>query len=233
MDLKSMDIVYFVKASSQNEELRYSLRSVEQNFPHRNVWFIGGCPEGLHPDRQLEVSQNEKTKWENTSKSFKAACENNDISDNFVLFNDDFFVMKPVEFLPYYSDGIIESRIQQLRRHHMHDTLYSSRLMSTVNLLKNAGLPTVSYAVHFPMVINKHEMLQTFEAFPDGLMWRSIYGNHHHKPAIKVFDCKINDIRKQPDSNWTFLSTQDLTFRSGCVGSYIRKIFTEPSKFEK
>lgn len=31
------DIVYFVKDSESNEELRYSLRSLV-NFPHRDVW---------------------------------------------------------------------------------------------------------------------------------------------------------------------------------------------------
>lgn len=36
------DIVYFVKESESNEELRYSLRSLK-NFPRRKVWFYGGC----------------------------------------------------------------------------------------------------------------------------------------------------------------------------------------------
>ena len=35
------DIVYFVKDTDTNEELRYSLRSLA-NFPHGKVWFYGG-----------------------------------------------------------------------------------------------------------------------------------------------------------------------------------------------
>ncbi len=65
--LSDLDIVYFVKESAQNEELRYSLRSVEKNFPHRNVWFVGGKPKGLTPDKWHAVNQDRETKWGNTS----------------------------------------------------------------------------------------------------------------------------------------------------------------------
>lgn len=44
------DIVYFVKESAKNEELRYSLRSLK-NFPHGRVWFYGYCPSFLKPDK--------------------------------------------------------------------------------------------------------------------------------------------------------------------------------------
>ena len=49
------DIVYFVKNTEENEELVYSLRSVEKNFPYNRVWFFGGCPNGLKPDVHIPV----------------------------------------------------------------------------------------------------------------------------------------------------------------------------------
>ena len=104
MNLEDLDIVYFVKDSPENEELKYSLRSVEKNFPHKHVWFIGGKPKSLEPDKWLPVKQNQVTKWANTSMLLRSACENPEISDDFVLFNDDFFILYPVEDLPYYSE---------------------------------------------------------------------------------------------------------------------------------
>lgn len=62
------DIVYFVKESDENEELRYSLRSLK-NFPHKRVWFYGGCPKGLKPDVHVYVEQNEQNKWQNVNKN--------------------------------------------------------------------------------------------------------------------------------------------------------------------
>ena len=51
------DIVYFVKNTEENEELIYSLRSVDKNFPFNKVWFFGGCPKGLTPDVHIPVVQ--------------------------------------------------------------------------------------------------------------------------------------------------------------------------------
>ena len=64
------DIVYFVKDTKINEELRYSLRSLK-NFPHGKVWFYGGCPEGLKPDYHIKIEQDQPTKWANIFKMFK------------------------------------------------------------------------------------------------------------------------------------------------------------------
>lgn len=87
------DIVYFVKETPTNDELTYSVRSLV-NFPHNEVWFYGGCPSNLKPDHHVHVKQDQPTKWANIFKMFKMACLNNEITKNFWLFNDDFFVMK-------------------------------------------------------------------------------------------------------------------------------------------
>lgn len=232
MNLQDLDIVYFVKESKSNAELTYSLRSVDTNFPHKHVWFIGGKPDNLMPDAWIQKKQDKPTKWENTSSSLRCACMHPDISENFVMFNDDFFIMRPVSHLPYYAEGTLESRVQELKLRHPFDSTYWSRLESTASMLRDSGLPTINYAVHFPIIINKQEMLETFEAFPNGLMWRSIYGNHHRKPVRQIKDCKINSINAAPDTNIPYLSTQDLTFRVGLVGKYIQEIFMKPSRFE-
>ena len=45
------DIVYILKNDVEPNELRYSLRTVEKNFPHGRVFFFCGCPQGITPDR--------------------------------------------------------------------------------------------------------------------------------------------------------------------------------------
>ena len=84
------DIVYFVKDTKVNEELKHSVRSLK-NFPHNKVWFYGGCPDGLKPDHHIYIKQDQPTKWQNIFEMFKMACKNKDITKNFWLFNDDFF----------------------------------------------------------------------------------------------------------------------------------------------
>lgn len=102
--LKDMDIVYVVKDAAYNDELKWSLRSVEKNFPHKRVWFYGGKVVGLHPDKQVVVKQEGSRKYDRVRNMLKMIAENDEITEDFVLFNDDFFVMDKVESLPYLSD---------------------------------------------------------------------------------------------------------------------------------
>ncbi len=70
------DIVYMVKDSSPNEELRHSLRSVEKNWgPRGKVWFFGGCPEGLKPDGFVPAEMTMPGKWENTHRLMRLICD--------------------------------------------------------------------------------------------------------------------------------------------------------------
>lgn len=232
-DLDQMDIVYFVKDEPINEELRYSLRSVAKNFPHRNVWFYGGCPDDLQPDRWAYIKQNARSKWGNTSGLLRNACANEGISENFVLFNDDFFVMKPIESLPYYSDGSLEKRIKELWTRNPGGSVYITRMQLTKKMLTQEQFPTENYAMHMPMIINRREMQETFKKFPDGEMWRSLYGNHHRKPVEYMKDCKIYSRDEMPPTDTPFLSTTDASFLYGKVGEYIREIFPKPSRFEE
>ena len=104
------DIVYFVKESPVNEELRYSLRSLV-NFPHRKVIFYGCCPDGLSPDVHIKVNQNCENKWLNVNKMLRLACKNKDITKDFWLFNDDFFIMEKIETPCNYYNGDLYKRI--------------------------------------------------------------------------------------------------------------------------
>ena len=50
-----MDFVYICK-SGDNEELRYSIRSVINSFPEAKVWLVGGKPNWYSGDF-IEVDQ--------------------------------------------------------------------------------------------------------------------------------------------------------------------------------
>ena len=112
------DILYLVKNGTENEELRYSLRTIEKNFPYGRVWIYGGCPEYIKPDKHVYIYQDVigATKWERTTAMLKLACENKDITDDFWLFNDDFFVTQPItlEVMPNIYSGDLYKRIVEI-----------------------------------------------------------------------------------------------------------------------
>lgn len=222
------DIVYFVKDTKTNEELKYSLRSLV-NFPHKRVWFYGGCPRDLNPDFHIKVDQNQPTKWANIFMMFKMVCDNSTITKNFWLFNDDFFVMQPVTDGPNYYEGDLYKRVVTLEDKHNGITPYSQQLRYTLQELEGMGCSTKNYAVHTPMLINKKKGKELCNII-DGPMIRCAYGNYFNIGGVDHIDCKIDSTEKLYKSG-EYLSTNDKSF-SGAVGKQIKEIFKDKCKYE-
>lgn len=228
------DIVYFVKESSKNQELQYSLRSVERNFKAGGrVWLVGGMPAGFKPDGFLRVAQGMPSKWENVRKSLIAVCQSEDISEKFWLFNDDFFILKPVEKMPEaYYDGSILELCERIEKRSGGFSLYTKQMRHLIQTLQDAGLATLNYALHRPMLIEKKKALEVLEKFPDEPMFRSLYGNYWRVMPEPDEDYKIRRNEEALDESKVFVSTMDESFKCGVIGRQLRAIFDKPSRFE-
>ena len=97
-----------------NEELRYALRSLK-NLPHRDVWIIGGIPDWVRDVRFYEYPRS-TTKYETTAQHMVTACRHPEISDPFVLMNDDFYIMKPMKTVPNCTAAPSGKSSQNTRR---------------------------------------------------------------------------------------------------------------------
>lgn len=229
------DIVYFLKDTEINEELRYSLRSVEQNLKYRNVVFYGGCPKGLLPDMYFRRVQTEPSKWERVRGSLRAACLNNELTEDFWLFNDDFFIMKPMsEDMPPQFNGELHDHIRKIEKNHNRETEWTRRLKHLCSTLECAGRGTLNYAVHKPILINRKRALEVLDKFPDEPMFRGLYGNYWCIGGESKHDmkCRRKDFPVEHFQDWEFLSTQDDSFASGIVGEYLKNKFNTKSRFE-
>ena len=223
------DIVYFVKESESNEELRYSLRSLK-NFPHRKVWFYGGCPKGLNPDFHVPVKQEKDNKWKNVSTMLDMACNNPEITKEFWLFNDDFFIMEKIDNPKNYYRGDLYKRIVQLEDVYHGMTPYSKLLRACAKELESLGVTTKDFSLHIPLKIDKNKMLwlrevSNFEGF------RSLYGNYFDIAKDRMNDCKIVSPTKEYKGG-CYLSTDDKAFEFGVVGKQIREIFPDKCEYE-
>lgn len=234
------DIVYMVKDCAPNEELRYSLRSVEKNWSqHGNIWFFGGCPKDLSPDFWVPVDMILPGKWENTHRQMRIICECDEITDDFWFFNDDFFVMKPTtEDLPQQYNGTLQDVIREVESYSKDEsTMYwTNQLRVLIDWAGHEGCGTVNYEVHKPMLINRKKMLDVMDKYPDVLFTRSLYGNYYKIGGEDTGDIMI----KHPDDwiGWVkkqspmFLSTTEESFADGEIGEYIRSRFPNPSRWE-
>lgn len=103
-----MDVVYILGSGSlsKNEEIRYSLRALSENMLDLGkVYIIGEDPGFLPGARHISAKDSADEKWKNAyNKIVRASCLS-DISEEFLLMNDDFFMIEPfvgAEF-PFYA----------------------------------------------------------------------------------------------------------------------------------
>lgn len=241
-----MNIVYFFKEDQDNnsEELRYSLRSL-QNIPDTKVVIVGEKPQWVCNVLFIPVPQI-RTKNENVALSLRTAINDARISDEFVLMNDDFFIMKPISVIPNLNMGTIEEVLEGYSRRYPEGTSYIEDMRMLYGaLLKGGYRSPLSYELHMPMLINKSKA-QCFYAELKGApvyQFRSNYGNFCNLGGRTVKDTKIFLESRHNDSEFNknptqyldkqiFLSATGGAFKKGVVGEYVKKCLSRKSQYE-
>ena len=222
------DVVYVCR-EGQNEELRFSLRSLV-NLPHGDVWIFGGHPAWVQGLRSVRVPQN-ADKQQNVISNVIAACLNSRVSDPFILMNDDFYVMRPIESVPVMHRGTIASVLDDYRDRHP-SSRYTSRIERTRKHLINLGYPApLSYELHAPMVFHKKPLLELLMTFTPGeYQWRTLYGNTQAIGGDHVDDVKVWR-SGQTVAEGPFLSSSDGAF--AVVRPLLDQQFPDPSPYEE
>lgn len=236
------DVVYIVKASESNEELRHSLRSVAENLPHRRIWLVGYRPRWIDPtDVGYVPTMQRGPKHANTWANWIAAARHPEISDEFVLFNDDFFVMEPLADVPVLHRGPLAEMIDWYRVKRL--TSHTQRASYTRQMLQrggHSGTP-MSYELHVPMVVNRHilaagaDWLRTNSTSGSTVAKRTFYGNLARVGGQRCPDLKVMnaaDPLPQLPEGVPFLSTSPDSWR-GNAGGWVRRCFPEPGPHER
>lgn len=241
-----MDVVYLFIEDIENdsEELRYSLRSLK-NLPHGKVFIVGEKPHWATNVVHIPVAQT-KTKPENVKMNLTAAVNSPDISADFVLMNDDFFVMRPVTEMPTLSFGTMREVIAQYDVRYPEGSDYINRMRQLYGVLKERGFTRpLSYELHVPMVLNKQNILQLRTETEDQPIYqfRTYYGNRFVLGGTTIKDVKVflNPIHNDPEynnnpdeylKNAHFLSATGGSFKHGKPGDFIRASFPKKSPYE-
>jgi len=184
---KDMDLVYICR-DGENEELRYSIRSAVNNLPHDKIWVVGGKPD-WYTGNYIEVNQG-RAKYTNARNSLKAICDSEEISESFILMNDDFYIINKVELVPYMYAGTLDDKIKQ-REDIFNGNTYTTLLRNTLGYLSRKKINVaLDYELHVPMVMEKRKLSKVLKL--SGL-WRSVYGNVFNVGGVKIRDVKVYD----------------------------------------
>jgi hypothetical protein len=235
-----LDIVIPVKTSYINEELRYTLRSIAKNMPGHKIWLLGYKPVWLDgPVEFIRVEAPVSNKYRNVAASIRTACKDNRISENFLLFNDDFFVVKPVTEHTDFKRCPITDSIERLSSLNSHSKTYLNSLKLTDDILRRMGFDNpADYGLHIPITYNRKKWLKAWntqlEHNPEKLPvhMRTIYGNMYDLAQDFMNDIKISNLEDSPTGDETYLSANDSSFTQGKIGEYIRERFQEVCIYE-
>ena len=202
-----------------DEELRYCLRSIDKYMDVRDVWVVGQPRDWLSVN-WIPLSDQVKSRYSSAHRKIRAACDNPFVSDPFVLFNDDFFLLKPTEEFPDYYDGTLQQRINSSGGDYLNMLKKSQRFSDGKN-----------YATHTPALIKK----EIFKTIPEGISYRIAYGSRSGNEKKPIKDPKIYNQKDHFDfREWVkgkaMFSTSDFSFHY--ILREMKQLYPEPSRWE-
>lgn len=222
----SPDVVYVVREGENNEELRYSLRTLD-NLPHNKVYIVGYKPSWVENVIHITNKQGPNPQ-ENVNRGLQLISEDKRIND-FVFMNDDFFIMHPIGGIPEWYQGSLNERIILYKQSHNYVQAFS--LETTQRELKRMGVEApLSWELHVPMNMNRKKLRKMFKATELELFAirpRTLYANYNNVRGIKH-----NDVKGLSSKKEIFISTAG-EFRTSRAAKLICGSRPDRSPYEK
>lgn len=226
-----MDYVYICR-KGENEELKYSIRSVVQNLPKGKIWVVGYKPD-WYVGNFISVKDT-RSKFDNIKACMSAIANSSDISNNFVSMHDDFFITNKIDSVPILHGGLLQEKVSVYTKL-VPSSIYTRLLANTYKRLVNLGIENpLDYDIHVPMIMNK-AMLRQIITMP--YLERSNYGNIFGIGGTLTNDVKVYSGGKMRSRSYDFLngesyflSTEDTSFEQ--IKDKVKSLFPNPSVYE-
>lgn len=225
--------------------LTWTLRSIDKNLPHTNVVLVGALPKWVDPAAVTHVPTLQGVhKFVNIGVNLQAALDHPDVTDQFTWFNDDMYILRPVDQVPLMHRETIGAFCERLNTHR-HRAAHSTDHVAFVKgmqsqrwILRKWGFTDDEPCtdMHTPIPIDKARCVDVLaraqQTAPEHQLghFRALYGaglpsQHLKDPKPSRKDFRVTDE--------TYLSTYVSTWKDGLVGQHIRALFPTPSKYEK
>jgi len=223
-----MDIVYILREWADNcLELRYSLRSLK-NIEHDKVYIIWYKPEWVENVIHISAEDPYKIKSLNALHKINIACNYKNISDDFILMNDDFYITKETEIKYYNQWSIMDHYLE--KRDRLQRGSYINNLYKTFQLFPRWK----DFSLHTPIVYNKVKFLalQTKYDMTQWYLLRNLYCNHYWIVWEYLKDFKIRNLEEIPEELPTFLSNLDCLIVSEEFKALLESLFPDQWRYE-
>lgn len=232
-----MKLLYIIGngSLSNNEELCYSLRTVERHLKDVSEIVVVGERIDLLSDKvkHFYIEEAKGNKEYRIAMKIMTACEKGYISGDFALMNDDFFFTRQFDWSKNYAKPELTS----------NGSLYYRRaLNNTRQYLSRFGLSTYHFDVHTPILYNSEKfkaLKPHFEqsgTLPDGMVVKSLYANIYGLKPTFYDDCKITRLQTLADfekiETPPVISCTNNGWNRG-IRDYFKKQYPNKSIYEK
>lgn len=231
---KELTFVYICRAG-ENEELRYSIRSVVKNFPTAKIWVVGEPPKWYDGD-YIKVKQ-DGTKYRNAFNNLRAIANSPSIPEKFIVMNDDFYILSETDPYLYFQEGLLEDKYNTYFDYYQRSS-YTKKLGDTMGKLKKMGYANpISYELHVPFPVEKWKLARVSRY--ENYLWRSMYGNMFEVGGDVMNDVKVYATTKINSKGYDYknlespyLSSDDTSFQI-LLTKVLKKRFNKKTIYEK
>lgn len=226
-----MDVVYMLRDNTNTDEIRYSLRSVEKYLKNYDKIWVVGKPNSILNKETVNIIDTRDMyfhKQMNAINKILSVCSNPNVSDDFILMNDDFFFLKKCSSIKPYTIGSLDDKFLKQK-----SGMYRASLQRALKFFNNMD----NWEVHYPLVINKKSFKECFYKIPwrtYSMVYRSPYSTFIKSKSLPLnSDFKVfNEEQFNSGKNRQFLSTSDKIYREPFFQEWLAKKFPKPSKYE-
>jgi hypothetical protein len=232
----SLNNFVYICRGGDNEELRYSIRSVLHHYSNAKIWVVGEPPEWYTGEKIIVPQTSDK--YTNAFKNLESICDTEEIPEKFYLMNDDFYIINKTKMGAVFNGGFFVEKYNTYKTRYPRSS-YTKRLLETFKTMKRMGIyEPLDYELHVPMLMEKSKLQNVL---PHRVLWRTLYGNMYSIGGTQMNDVKVyfsNSLglpSYNPDidmQKMTFLSTEDRAFPY-VKEKVLSKLFPAPSKLEK
>jgi hypothetical protein len=223
-----MDVVYPYKRTADEFELRYSLRSLV-NLPHARTVIGGDKPRIVSDQVYWAGAIPHHDRFASSTINIVAAVEQCGIDGEFIVMNDDMFILEPWSVRHEHRGTIDEYLASETAKGG-----YRRRAEHTRDILRAHGVAEpLFFGLHTPTVYDASKILDLVSQFKgERYLLRTLYHNLFPAPATYREDVKVRQWGTR-DLPADVMSVSDMCAFDPRFRAWIHARFPEPSSYEK
>lgn len=211
-----------------DREIKYSVRSVEKYLQNYGKIFIIGEKPHFFNDQIIHIPFNDiyGNKARNIMCKINRSASDKRVSNKFMLFNDDYFLLKQTDAptYPYYYKNTLKEALEK----NINNYEFTQHLRSTQGVLSLAGHTLNNFDSHYPIIYSKVGVKKVIEQYnwniPFGYIFKSLYCNTlkikgEFKPDCKIDHPHVFDSYKNVIKDWDMFSIGD-----GCLRGNVKSL---------